>query len=361
MKTELSVIVPVYNVEQYLSDCLDSLTKQTLKDIQIICVDDGSTDGSLDILKKFAAKDKRITIVNKKNGGLSSARNAGLAKCNTKFVMFCDSDDSYAPEMCETMLNAIKNSEADFAACGVDVIYLADEALKASDDEYYRIKYCGKYKLNKNIIHNTDVSTGDKIYRMDLINKYDIKFPEGLNNEDFYFHNAYAAISKTVFFVDEKLYRYTRREGSIMNKDFTKAEVSLDHLKVAEKLFGFYEKQLKLKVSIDLLWQLWIDSYWYSMQKSPANLASVVREKAREFVESHQSYLDIAPAEIQQKIKSMLYENKLRRFIKRVLGFMVRKVSRVFVSVRQRYEIHVTIENLKRECDDLIDKIKMDQ
>ena len=97
------------------------------------------------------------------------------------------------------------------------------------------------------------------------------------------------------------------------------------------------------------------------MQKSPANLSNVVREEARKFVESHQSYFEIAPEEIQQKIKAMLYENKLRRFIKRALGFMVRKVSRIFISVRQRHEIHSNIESLKRECDDLIEKIKMDQ
>lgn len=357
---ELSVIVPVYNVEKYLPDCLDSLISQTLKKFQIICVDDGSTDGSRDVLKEYAKKDKRITVINKKNGGLSSARNAGLKKCTTKYVMFCDGDDSFTPGMCETMLSAIKTSEADFAACGIEVIYLADEAMKKSDDEYYKIKYCGKYKVTRSIIHNTDVSTCNKIYRMDLINQYHIEFPEGLDNEDFYFSNAYAAIAKTVFFVDEKLYRYTRREGSIMNKNFAKTKVSLDHLLVAEKLFGFYEKNHKLKNNIELLWQLWVDSYWFSIQKSPAKLSKKVREEARKFVESHQAYFETASQTTQQKIKLMLYENTLRKLIRRAMNLYSRISLKLFVSVRQRRDIFMAIDELQHECEDLIEKIKTD-
>lgn len=110
---KVSVIVPVYNVQEYLGKCLSSLTAQTLKDIEIICVDDGSTDDSLAILQHFAAKDKRIKVINKKNGGVSSARNAGLEAAKGKYVMFVDGDDWIEPETCEECYDRIVADDAD--------------------------------------------------------------------------------------------------------------------------------------------------------------------------------------------------------------------------------------------------------
>ena len=137
MATKVSVVVPVYNVEEYLEKCLDSIVGQTLREINIICVDDGSTDGSSNILRNYAEKDKRITVISKKNGGLSSARNAGLKKCNTEYVMFCDSDDYIAPTMCEKMLSVIKKDDSDLAVCTQNVIYLTHDEMKRSDRSYY--------------------------------------------------------------------------------------------------------------------------------------------------------------------------------------------------------------------------------
>ena len=91
----LSVIVPVYNTEKYLRECLDSVINQTLKDIEIICINDGSTDRSLDILKEYALKDNRIKIIDKKNEGVAAARNDGIRIANGEFVCFMDSDDYY--------------------------------------------------------------------------------------------------------------------------------------------------------------------------------------------------------------------------------------------------------------------------
>ena len=93
-KNKVSVVVPIYDVEDYLGTCLDSLINQTLREIEIICVNDGSHDGSLDIIKEYAKKDSRIKIVDQKNGGLSAARNSGLKIVSSPFVMFCDPDDS---------------------------------------------------------------------------------------------------------------------------------------------------------------------------------------------------------------------------------------------------------------------------
>ena len=97
----VSVVVPIYNVQDYLEDCLDSLHVQTLGDIEILCVNDGSTDGSLAVLQMCAARDPRIRIIDKPNGGLSSARNMGIDAARSPYVCFLDSDDRFEPHACE--------------------------------------------------------------------------------------------------------------------------------------------------------------------------------------------------------------------------------------------------------------------
>ena len=94
---KVSVIIPVYNVEPYLKQCMDSVVGQTLKDIEIICVDDGSTDGSLDILREYAAEDNRIQIIEQKNAGAGAARNNGMRHATGKYLSFLDSDDFFEP------------------------------------------------------------------------------------------------------------------------------------------------------------------------------------------------------------------------------------------------------------------------
>ena len=111
---EVSIVVPVYNVEKYLSFCLETLVNQTFKDIEIICVNDGSTDSSPMILEHYANYDKRIKIINKKNGGLSSARNTGIEAAGGKYIAFVDSDDMVSHFLVEKSIELIKKSKADF-------------------------------------------------------------------------------------------------------------------------------------------------------------------------------------------------------------------------------------------------------
>ena len=109
----VSVVVPIYNVQDYLEDCLDSLRAQTLGDIEILCVNDGSTDGSLAVLQTCATRDPRIRIIDKPNGGLSSARNAGIDAARSPYVCFLDSDDRFEPHACEEIYRALHDGGAD--------------------------------------------------------------------------------------------------------------------------------------------------------------------------------------------------------------------------------------------------------
>lgn len=239
VKPILSVIVPVYNVEKYLAGCLDSLLNQTLKDIDIICVDDGSTDSSPDILKQYAKKDKRIRIVTKKNGGLSSARNAGLDVVKTELVAFVDSDDTLTPNAYEIAVSKMTD-DIDLVHFGIQSVGGKDPKLQKSDEDYYGIKYSGRTALNENVLQTVDVSACNKIFRKSIMDKYGIRFPEGLRYEDAYFFNIYAMRSKYCFFIKDKFYSYIRHEGSIMSQTFSnKPGHSIDHFKIALKIYEY--------------------------------------------------------------------------------------------------------------------------
>lgn len=111
----VSIIIPVYNVESYLTRCLDSVFAQTFKDFEVITVNDGSIDKSADILNQYALTHSNMLVINKENGGLSSARNVGIAHCNGEYISFIDSDDFVEDKMIETLYNAAKAENADIA------------------------------------------------------------------------------------------------------------------------------------------------------------------------------------------------------------------------------------------------------
>jgi glycosyltransferase involved in cell wall biosynthesis len=243
-KPKVSVIIPIYNVEKYIAGCLDSIVGQTLRDIEIVLVDDLGTDGSMKIAAQYAAKDKRLKIIRReKNGGLAAARNTGIRNSSAPLIMFLDSDDFYMPTMCEKMLNGIEKSGADIAVCGTNIIYETNKHMAKSDKKYYKIKFDGLRQMNDEVIRNTDASAWNKIYRRDILEKYVIEFPEGLLYEDAYFFNACACWAKDIFFIPEQLYCYRRREGSIMNQTFNGTSgLSIDHVKIGIAFYEYLKK-----------------------------------------------------------------------------------------------------------------------
>ncbi|MBQ8784417.1 MAG: glycosyltransferase family 2 protein [Alphaproteobacteria bacterium] len=117
MSHTVTVVIPVYNVEKYLEQCLDSVINQTYKDIEIICINDGSTDNSITILEKYALSDNRIKIISQTNQGISAARNAGIKVATGKYITFLDSDDFLSRDAIEKMVTAIENNYVDFVVC----------------------------------------------------------------------------------------------------------------------------------------------------------------------------------------------------------------------------------------------------
>lgn len=179
---KVSVIVPVYNVEKYLSRCLDTLINQTLKDIEIICVNDGSKDNSLSILKKYAQKDSRIKIIDKQNEGLSIARNDGLKYACGEYIGYVDSDDWVDLNFYEKLYTAAKKYNSDIACC--NIIRCGKKIKK------YRIKYLKEDFFTDNIAKLKAVKipkynyVWNKIYHRENLIKTQIIFPKGKTYED---------------------------------------------------------------------------------------------------------------------------------------------------------------------------------
>ncbi len=328
---KISVIVPVYNVEKYLRQCLDSLLGQTLRDIEIVLVDDCGSDNSMAIAQKFAEKDSRIKIVSReKNGGLSAARNTGLQNSSAPYAMFCDGDDSYEPTMCEKMFEGIESGGADIATCGIRVTYEpGTEGIKKSDDRYYKVKFSGLREMNDDIRQDTDCSVCNKIFRRDFLDSKEIRFPEGLNYEDAYFVNAYFAAAKDIFFVNEYLYKYLRRSGSIMSDTFTqKTGVSIDHLKIAILLNDFMKRQGIAEKNKDFMGSFFFSCLDFALryESDPASRTAIY-DLADDFITREGWHREDYPTSIAQMFEVLKNRPAAFRTTKRMLGGLVKKIK----------------------------------
>ena len=239
----ISVIVPVYNVEKYLKQCLDSILVQTFSNIEIICVNDGSTDNSRKILEEYKNKDSRIKIVDKENGGLSSARNAGMKVAVGEFISFIDSDDWIEPTMLEKLYESMTTHNTDITICAV---HQFDEQKQKNDDsnKYYTLEYFDEsfdnkvfsYEDVRPFIMDVCVMAWNKLYRRSHIDECQAEFPEGLIFEDGPFFFSIFFKTKRVSIVRDFLYNYRiNRTGSIIQKAGKKF---LDVIDVVELMFN---------------------------------------------------------------------------------------------------------------------------
>lgn len=281
---KLSVIISVYNTEKYLRRCLNSVVNQTLKDIEIICINDGSTDDSLIILEEYAKSDSRIKIFSQKNKGRSSARNFGLSKASALYVSFVDSDDEIELNTYEMVLSHISGKNIDCVCWGIQVIGNADEQQQKQDDEYYAIKYNGKVKTNTDVILACDASLCNKIFKVNLIKKYNIQCPDGLIYEDACFFYQYSVITENMYFLKKQYYHYYRNENSIMVKTFNKFVRSIDHLYIIEPIYNFYKKNKIFERYKDLFIKLFNAYYWAAHRYVPENMQNRVDKQALAYI-----------------------------------------------------------------------------
>lgn len=269
----ISVIVPIYNVEEYIGACLNSLCAQTLKDIEIICVDDCGNDGSMEITRKYASRDARIRILkHDKNRGLSAARNTGIREAHAPYIMFCDSDDWYEADMCAKMHSAIDaKNDVDLAICSIHVHYEEHPELEKDDSEYFRHKFKGIVTMQPFVAQKCDECAWNKIYRRSLIEEHQLSFPEGLKHEDLFFFNFYIIHTRKVHFIEDKLYHYRRRKGSIMSVILSGQSFdALDKIHIGCRLWEYFhqpEHGDRWGNYGDWVWKICISSIAYGADK----------------------------------------------------------------------------------------------
>jgi len=209
---KISVIVPVYNVEAYLDKCLNSLVNQTLKDIEIIIVNDGTKDNSEEIIKKYEKKYKNIKYYKKENGGLSSARNYGLTKATGDYIGFVDSDDYIDKTMYEKLYNKIIENDYDIAVCDLYRVYEQKLVYTSSNIKH---DLDNKKDIN-NAMLNIYPTVWNKLYKKELFKN--IEFKEKIWFEDVEILYRMFPKLKKIGMVKEPLYYYVQREGAITSK-----------------------------------------------------------------------------------------------------------------------------------------------
>lgn len=211
---EISVIVPVYKVEPYLRRCVDSILAQTFTDFELILVDDGSPDHCPAICDEYAEKDGRIKVVHKENGGLSSARNAGMVVANGKYYLFCDSDDYVSPYWCEALYKQIEETPDAWIYC--DIVRVDDgESIKYANTTESCAKYTDYYTAFRQGLSGYSVN---KIYSSEVLKREDIRFDEQqLLAEDIDFTLKYLSCCKSCIYLPVAQYFYRQREGSLLH------------------------------------------------------------------------------------------------------------------------------------------------
>jgi len=266
-KPKVSVIIPVYNVKQYLKEALDSVIHQTYKNIEIIIVDDGSNDGSEKICDEYAGNDSRIRVIHEENGGLSVARNTGLDNMSGEYVAFLDSDDIYYPDMIQKMLESLLSHKTDCAVCRYTVFNTKQKinlnSKKKTNEKIYTRAEALKAIINGEI----HAFAWNKLYKKNLFDS--VRYPAGQNYEDI--SVVFKIFDKTnkVSVLDEKLVYYRKHRQSITSTYTLK---NFQDLHTAQNIFISFVKEhipeIYTEKELKKIYHNWMKMFIYKYAKT---------------------------------------------------------------------------------------------
>lgn len=249
----VSIVVPVYNVEKFLKECLDSICTQTYTNLEIILIDDGSTDSSGKICDDYAKLDKRIKIFHNKNYGVSYSRNLGIKEANGKYIVFIDSDDVIESNYIEISVEMIKKDNSDIVIVAHDII---DELLNKK--EYLTLPdtsiLTGKFKDDYYYLANYLITPWGKLYKLDIIKYFSIYFPEDfVVSEDRIFNYMYFKFINKYTFINKLLYHYFRRGNISLSKNMTQETfiANVKRLEIQKNFFWNFGIKNKEKILIN--------------------------------------------------------------------------------------------------------------
>lgn len=271
---EISIIVPVYNSERYIEKCIQSLRNQSFNKIEIIIIDDGSSDNSFSICMREAEKDNRIKVISQNNLGVSEARNKGIDIAQGKYIMFCDSDDFVESTWCEDLYNKIENNRYSFIVSGYSIINLRNNNSSIINKTYdknkliSRINKCEFWNLYKKNLSNPPFN---KIYLLEKIKENDIKFDINLSlGEDLLFNLEYMKYTEDIIIVNKQLYNYIQRDNESLDNRYYE-----NLFEIYNKLYNsMYEYMKKFNVDLRKEEKNFYRSYLYMLMRVLNNTLS---------------------------------------------------------------------------------------
>ena len=297
---KISVVVPVYNVEKYIDKCIMSLINQTYKNIEIILVDDESTDKSGTICDEYAKKYKNVKCVHKKNGGLSDARNNGIENATGEYISFVDSDDFVSNDFIEFMYSNLKKNGCLISACGF-CHYYDDGTIKKINFENVESKF-SKIDSQKylNIMGYFNASACNKLFKKELFN--DIKFPKGKTSEDLYIIYKLLDKANGIYYSSKIKYFYRQRNGSI-TKNIKK--INTDVIDAARGMCKYYvDKNYKeiIPYGYQTLYFAYIGVYNALLIQNNKKRTEIYNESKK-----YRKFLTISDMKKSRKIEYFLY------------------------------------------------------
>ena len=327
---KVSVIIPVYNVEQYIERCLNSIINQTLKEIEIIVIDDGSKDNSKNIISDMCKKDNRIYFISRENKGVGPTRNEAIEIANGEYILFVDSDDTIEKDMCEKMYQTAKLKNADIVVCDKNIIQ--DEKIiniKGNKrNMYIEISSVGDFIKKYYYTGEYENHVWDKMFRLSIVKDNEIKFGDlkEITGEDLFFGITILPYVKKVSFIPDKLYNYFIRENSIMTT-YRPQELKKT-IEFMRKLDEFQQKK-----KLEKMYDSFLATYVYYLAIS-ASKESIKYKKLKKLKDDLKIMVeDIVVRRyaelLQDKENFKAYKNKLKEiFAKKLAKYVIKKKIR---------------------------------
>lgn len=307
----ISIILPVYNAEKYIERALKSLINQSYKNIEILCVDDGSKDNSYNIIKEF--KDERIKLFRQENSGPAKARNVGLSNSKGEYIMFCDADDWYEPNMCELMLETIIKQNVDFVICGCSIVDTYNTSIRSKEEfNYFKLKFNGYCNIGIYEFLMLNSMLWNKIFKKKIIDEYNIKFIDGYEHDDYNFFYKYLCCSNHFYSIYNKIYNYEiSNPQSVMSTYYNdiKPKKKLDFLYSSHDLIDFVILHNFREQVIDGIIQLYkecVSRYQLFLNKKQLKELVIIQKeflKDKQELDEHEYIKEIRNTEVDKYLK----------------------------------------------------------
>lgn len=253
---KVSIIVPIYNVEKYIAKCLDSIVKQDMSDIEIIVVDDGSTDSSVEICEQYVSLDNRIRLIHQENQGLSMARNNGIDIATGEYIGFIDSDDWIKPDMYSTLYNNAAEHDADISMVNFNYVMPSGEHIPFANENTGTKVFEGIYKVAHNV-RTTNNFAWNKLYRKSLFEN--IRFPKGKTFEDIFTMYRLIDVANKIVVSSESKYYYVRRDDSITLSSFNMSHIDnieayIERYRYISAKYPKFESTCRKQIFTSVIW-----------------------------------------------------------------------------------------------------------